>query len=233
MKLRTYCERCGYTGHHAAICRVPSFNFRGQATLRNVIVFGSGGTAKEVIGYLEDDGGYNIVAVVSTEPFNNNAFDNHYHVCQFVPPDTPAEYILAVADPAVKRAIVAKNEDRWMTYAHKSCHISPFATIGHGTVFMAGAMASGDANIGNFCTYNIFAQSGHDCVIGDYSTFSPYAETAGGCQLGEGVFLGSRAIVLPRLGVATGAKISAGAVVRKSILEAVTVYGDPAKPRAA
>jgi len=93
------------------------------------------------------------------------------------------------------------------------------------------SMLCGDAVVGNFVTFNIYTQAGHDCVISDYVTFSPYAETCGNCRLGEDVFLGCDAKVLPNLEVVAGAKVSAGAIVRKSILEPVTVYGDPAKPR--
>ena len=195
-----------------------------------VAIFGSGGTALETIGYMHGDPRYEIAAVVSTEQFNNLDYAAKFEVFLRVPPGIDA-YIMAVADPALKRKFVAENLDKWISYAHPSVHISPYAKIGKGCWFAPGSSICGDAVIGNFVTYNVNAQSGHGCKIGAYSTFSPYATTNGDCEVGEGVFLGTRAAVVPRMKIANGARISAGAVVRHSILEAVTVYGDPAKPR--
>lgn len=196
-----------------------------------VLIFGSGGSCKEILGYIADDFRYEVVGIVSTEPFNNPAFAK-FRVYEKTP-DIDAGYIMGVADPDLKRKFVSENADRWITYAHKSCHISPYAKIGKGCWLAAYSSICGDAVIGDFVSYNVYAQSGHDCVIGDYTTFSPYAETCGGCIVGDGVFFGVRAVAVPKVNIAAGAKISAGAVVRKSILEAVTVYGDPARPRAA
>jgi sugar O-acyltransferase (sialic acid O-acetyltransferase NeuD family) len=195
-----------------------------------VAIFGSGGTALETIGYMHGDPRYEIAAAVSTEQFNNWDYAARFEVFSRVPPGIDA-YIMAVADPALKRKFVAENTDRWITYAHPSVHISSYARIGRGSWFAAGSMICGDAVIGRFVTYNVYAQSGHGCKIGAYSTFSPYATTCGDCEVGEGVFFGTRATVVPRIKIVSGAKVSAGAVVRHNITEPCTVYGDPAAER--
>ena len=197
-----------------------------------VAIFGSGGTAKETIGYLHGDPRYEIAAVVSNGQFDNLDYGEKFEVFSRVPPEIDA-YIMAVADPALKRKFAEENADKWITYAHPSVIRSPYARIGRGCWFAPYSQISGDARIGSFVTYNIYAQSGHGCVVGAFSTFSPYAETCGDCEVGEDVFFGARATAIPRMKIANGAKISAGAVVRHSILDAVTVYGDPAKVRAA
>ena len=196
-----------------------------------VAIFGSGGTAKETLGYLHGDPRYEVVAVVSTEQFDNLDYGVKFEVFDRVPSEIDG-FIMAVADPALKRKFVAENVDKWITYAHPSVVISPYARVGRGCWFAPNSLICGDARIGDFVTYNVYAQSGHGCVIGDYSTFSPYATTCGDCKVGTDVFFGVHAAVVPRIKIASGAKISAGAVVRHSILDAVTVYGDPAKVRA-
>jgi sugar O-acyltransferase (sialic acid O-acetyltransferase NeuD family) len=197
-----------------------------------VAIFGSGGTALETIGYLHDDPRYEVVAVVSTEQFTNSDYAEKFKVFSRVPTEIDA-YIMAVTDPSLKRKFVTENEDKWITYAHPSVILSPYAKVGRGCWFAPGSLICGDAVIGRFATYNIYAQSGHGCKIGAYSTFSPYAETCGDCEVGESVFFGVRAVAIPRVRIASGAKVSAGAVVRHSIMDAVTVYGDPAKARIA
>jgi len=197
--------------------------------MRNVIIFGSGGLAKEVIGYIEEYGDYKISCVVSTEPFNNPKYAR-YPVMDHAP-DINADYILAVADPAVKRQIVDRNLDKWITYIHPSAHISNFATIGRGCLFAPQSCVCGDPVIEDFVFFNTNATVGHDSIIRRYVTLFPNTEVCGNCDIGEGVIFGIGAYAIPKVKIVSGAKVSAGAVVRKSVLEPVTVYGDPAKPR--
>lgn len=191
-----------------------------------VIIFGSGGLAKELIGYIE--GTHEIVCLVSTEPLNNPKYP--YQVVTKAP-DVEAVYLLAVADPDLKRKIVAENKDRWVSYVHPSCHVSPYATLGKGCILAPQSLVCGDAVLGDFVFFNTNATTGHDTRIGSYSTLFPNAEVCGDCFIGENCIFGIGSYVLPKVSLPTGTKVSAGAVVRKSIETPDTLYGDPAKPR--
>jgi sugar O-acyltransferase (sialic acid O-acetyltransferase NeuD family) len=197
-----------------------------------VAVFGSGGMAKEVLAYLYGDDRYVVTEVVSTEYFNNPVYAYKHLVVTSPSPDVQG-YILAVADPVVKRTIVEKNIDKWITYVHPSAYISPYAVVGRGCVFAPQSMVCGDPILGDFVFLNTNATVGHDSIIGKFSTLFPNTEVCGDCEVGEGVIFGIGAYALPRVKIVSGAKVSAGAVVRKSVLEVVTVYGDPAKVRIA
>ena len=201
--------------------------------MKSVLVFGSGGMAKEVIGYIETGTQYHVAGVVSSEPFNNPYFAKRYNVFDVAPQDAEYGYVLAIADPEIKRKVVAENADHWITYAHQSCFISPHAKIGKGCVFAPQSIVSGDPVIEDFVFFNTNATVGHDSIIRKYTTLFPNSEVCGDCDIGEGVIFGIGAYAFPKVNIAAGAKVSAGAVVRKSVLEAVTVYGDPAKPRIA
>ena len=90
------------------------------------VIFGSGGLAKELIAYIEEEGTHDVVCVVSTEPFNNKRYAAKYPVVESIREGAfpGAEFLLAVADPDVKQAIVAKNEERWGTYIHRTATVS-------------------------------------------------------------------------------------------------------------
>ena len=186
------------------------------------VVFGSGGMAKEVIGYLESDG-HAIDYVVSPEPFNNAAFDY----------DVGDEYwgglaVLAVADPAVKRKIVAKYPDaQWDTYIHPSAFISSHSRIGRGCVIAPQAIVYGDPVVEDFCFMSTNATVGHDSRLGAYSTLFPNTAVCGNCDIGEDCILGIGAYVIPGVTLPAGTKVSAGAVVRESIEAPSNIYGDP------
>lgn len=195
------------------------------------VIFGSGGLAKELIGYMY--GKHEIACVVSTEPFNNFDFARRFNV---VPKLNPKEFedagfLLAVAQPELKRKIVAENRSQWVTYIHPTATVSPFARIGRGCILTPQSIVVGDAVLGNFVFMNTNATVGHDAVIGDYSTMFPNTEVCGNCQIGEDVIMGIGSYVLPNVNLPSGTKVSAGAIVRKSIDTPTTLYGDPAKPR--
>lgn len=195
------------------------------------VIFGSGGLAKELIGYLY--GKHDIACVVSTEPFNNFEFARQFKVVPKLHrgehPD--AAFLLGVAQPEVKRKIVAENEDRWATFIHPTATVSPFATIGRGCILTPQTIVVGDAVLGDFVFMNTNATVGHDAVIGDYTTMFPNTEVCGNCTLGQDVIMGIGSYVIPNVALPSKTKVSAGAIVRKSIDTPTTLYGDPAKPR--
>lgn len=200
------------------------------------IVFGSGGFAKEVIDYVEDDN-HEIVAVVSTTKFNSGSYAKRYKVIDSVNeslldtyPD--AKFLLAVGDVNVKKIIVGKNVDRWGSFIHSSSHISRRSKMGKGVVVCPYATVLGDSIIGNFVTLNVYTCVAHDNVVGNYSTYSPYAGTMGNCTIGDDCFFGTSAYCIPGVSLANGCKVSAGSFVRKSHqTENDVLIGNPAKPK--
>ena len=192
------------------------------------IIFGSGGMAKEVIGYVESDG-HEVIDVISTEVFEPPWWDDRY-VCEQDHRPSPATHacLMAVADPGTKRAIHRKwPQAQWETFAHSSAYISPHAIIGRGCIFAPGAIVAGDPVIENFCFFNTNATIGHDSRLGAYSTLFPNTEVCGNCDIGEGVIFGIGAYAIPGVTLADGCKVSAGAIVRESHHEPATIYGDP------
>lgn len=198
------------------------------------VIFGAGGLAKELIGYIANSHGLNsIQCIVSTEPFNNPIYQEKFTVKSSIEPGEypDASFLLAVADPNIKKQIVETNENRWSTYIHPSCEISPFAKIGKGCVLAPQCIVVGDAIIEDFNFMNTNATVGHDSIVGKWSTMFPNTEICGDCIIGESCIFGIGAYVLPKQTLAANMKVSAGAVVRKSFDQATTLYGDPAMPR--
>jgi len=196
------------------------------------IIFGSGGFAKEVISYIEDDG-HEILAVVSSQPFNCNSYSDKYAILdklelnQF--PD--AKFILAVGDIEVKKKIVSENENRWCNFIHSSCILSNYAKLGRGIIMCPYSAILGDAVVGNFVTLNIYSCVTHDNLIGNYNTFSPYSGTMGNCEIGDECFFGTASYCIPKVKLGNKIKISAGSMVRHSFNQECILQGNPAKPR--
>jgi sugar O-acyltransferase (sialic acid O-acetyltransferase NeuD family) len=202
------------------------------------VIFGSGGLAKELIGYIANDQGLAaIAAVVSTEPFNNPEYTKYFPVRSSIEPGEFAgcEFLLAVAQPDVKRIIVDKNEDRWGTYIHPSAEVSKFAKIGKGCVLTAQCIVVGDPVVEDFVFMNTNATIGHDARVGKWTTMFPNTEICGDCIIGENCIFGIGSYVLPGKKLANGVKVSAGSIVRHDYDQEshrdIVLQGNPARPR--
>ncbi len=193
-----------------------------------IVIFGSGGLAKELIGYVE--GTHEVVGIVSTEPLNNPAYK--FDVWPSVPEGLgDVGYLMGVSDPAIKRKIVAENKDRWISYVHPTCTVSSYVKMGKGCVLTPQSIVVADAMLGDFVFINTNGTVGHDSIIGSFTTMFPNTEVCGNCVIDEDCIFGIGSYVLPNVKLPRGTKVSAGAVVRKSVESACTLYGDPARPR--
>jgi sugar O-acyltransferase (sialic acid O-acetyltransferase NeuD family) len=197
---------------------------------KDVVLVGARGLAKDIIGYLEEDGGFRIVClldqiaatqllgydVVRPEEFDGGCRDA----------------LLAVGLPAGKikvLALYARFAFRWSTFIDRRCAVSPRATLGEGCILAPYAILAGDVRLGSHVYVGSFAGAGHDSVIGSVSSLLPHSGVLGGATLGARSLLGAAAHVLPGICVGDDVEIAAGAVVRKDVPNNTRAVGNPAR----
>ena len=104
---------------------------------------------------------------------------------------------------------------------------------GRGSLLYPFSCVLGKSKIGKFTTLNVHCSVPHDNITGDYCTFSPYSAIMGHCNIGDECFFGVASYCIPKVTLPAFTKVSAGAIVRKSINDPTILYGDPAAPRQA
>lgn len=114
---------------------------------------------------------------------------------------------------------------------HPSAVVSKRATIGRGTIILAGAVIQPCAVVGDFCIVNTGATIDHDCQIADGVHISPGAHLAGGVSVGEASWIGIGAVVREGCKVGRGTMVGAGATVVSHVPDQVVVTGTPARPK--
>lgn len=204
---------------------------------RRMLVVGAGGHAKVVIDVARA-AGWNPVAII--DPIGPG------HFCSEVPVVGGDEEVRAIFARGLRQAVVAigSNElrlnigERMLaigfacpTVTHPGAEISPYASVGEGTVIMHGAIINSNAKIGRFVIANTGSIIEHDCSIGDGAHLAPRSVMGGNVRIGAGALFGIGSVACPGTTIGEGAVIGAGSVVVSPVGNGRTVMGVPATDR--
>jgi len=140
--------------------------------------------------------------------------------------------VLGIGGPVAARraAIDAFGAATWAVVVHGTAWVSPSASIGDGTVVLAGAVVNASARLGRHTIVNTRAVAEHDVELGDFVHAGPGAVIGGGARIGEDAFIGLGALVRDHLVVGRAATVGMGSVVVEEVAAGTTVAGSPARP---
>lgn len=202
-----------------------------EQKLVQIAVVGAGGHAKVVIDTIRAEGRYVINCLIDKERIGQSVFGipvvgSHE--------DTDAQsFIVAVGDNRVRRVEFDKLRSAGWTPVKSidpRAIVSSFASVGDGTVIVAGCVVNASAFIGDNCIVNTAATIDHDCQIGNHTHVAPGVNLAGAVMVGEGVLIGIGASVIPRISIGDWSTVGAGSVVIRDVTSNSVVAGSPASP---
>ena len=116
-----------------------------------------------------------------------------------------------------------------VSLVHPSAIISNYASIGVGSVVMAGVAMNVDVKTGCGAILNTGCSIDHDCVLGESVHVSPGARLAGSVHIGDRSWVGIGAVVRQSVDIGKDVMVGAGAAVISSLPDGVTALGVPAK----
>jgi len=215
--------------------------------LTPLLIAGAGGFAREtaaavhsinavspqwdLIGFLDDDPAllgreFEGASVVGTI---DDGIARHPDARVVVCTGRPENYF---SRPQIVRRLGLAPES-YATIIHPAASIAATAAIGHGTVVLAGAVATAQCRIGNHVAVMPLVSLTHDDEIGDFATLASGVRLGGGVRVGPGTYLGAGALVREELTVGSWSLVGMGAVVTRSIPPAEIWAGVPARRRRA
>lgn len=116
------------------------------------------------------------------------------------------------------------------TLIHPTAYISPYATLGIGTVVMPNASVNAFACIGRGGIINTNASIDHDCVIGHGVHICPGSHLAGSVHVGDCSWIGIGSSVIQQVRIGSDVMVGAGSVILKDVPSHTTMVGNPARP---
>jgi sugar O-acyltransferase (sialic acid O-acetyltransferase NeuD family) len=139
---------------------------------------------------------------------------------------------VAVGDNATRQRItedLVRRGRRLVTIVHPHTAISPRATIGEGTIAVAGSVVNAGARVGRCVILNTLSSVGHDCIVEDYAQMAPGVNLGGGAVIERGAFLGIGAKVVPLARIGAWSVVGAGSVVFGDLPARSFCHGTPAR----
>lgn len=207
--------------------------------MNSLYLVGGGGFAREIFSYLQNEkliiDGYKFSGFLSDYTDDLQGFNIDYNVVDVIMSvklHSSDAVIIAVADCDLKEKLFEHYTNigvKVLTYIHSTAFIGNNVIIGDGTVICPYAILTSDIRIGRAVTINAHSSIGHDATLGDYCTLSGHCDVTGHVCLDNKVFMGSHALVIPKIKVGEGAVIGAGSVVISKVKSGTTMFGNPAK----
>lgn len=141
--------------------------------------------------------------------------------------------VVAIGNNAIRTAVaawlVANGGSLCKPLVHPSAQLARGASIGNGSVVMAGAVINSDSRVGQNAIVNTGAIIDHDCVIEDAVHVAPGVTLCGGVCVGSNTLVGAGAVVHPNQRIGNNVTVGAGATVLNDVEDGCTVVGSPAK----
>jgi len=211
----------------------------GDATMRDIVILGAGGFAREVSWILEEinqiDPQWNVLGFIDENPDARGRelsglpvlggfewFDGGYR----------PKVICGVGGNRIRRRFTARARCLGLEFAsavHPAARISRHVHMGEGCVICAGTAITTQICLGDHVNLNLNCTVGHDAVIESYCNLSPGVHISGHVHLETGLDIGTGAVVIPSVRIGHDSIIGAGAVVNKDITALSLAVGVPAR----
>jgi sugar O-acyltransferase (sialic acid O-acetyltransferase NeuD family) len=197
-----------------------------RETAEAVRALAAAGAPVELLGYLDDDPDRHGALVDAARVLGGSADAGAYPAAQLVVcTGSPRDF-------DSRRRIVerlALPPDRYGQVLHPAASVAGTASIGRGTVLLAGAVVTAAAAIGDHVAVMPQVVVTHDDVVEDFCTIAAGVRLGGGVRLRRGAYVGSGALIREGVTVGPGALVGMGAVVTRDVPGGEVWAGNPAR----
>ena len=209
--------------------------------MKNIVIIGSGGFAKEVAFLIDeinrDKPTWNILGFIDNNVRETNGkykiFQNDEYLFNTT---NELNVVFGIGNPALLEKLYLKfSKNKKLKFPNL---IHPNVSgdwerinLGEGNIICASNTFTTDIVIGNCNIINLDCTIGHDTAIGNFNVLNPSVNVSGGVKIGNKNLLGTSSTILQYLKINNNITIGAGALLTKNAEEEGIYIGSPAKKR--
>lgn len=205
----------------------------------NIVIVGSSGHAKVIIDIVEQEGRYKIAGLldryrkVGEQTLGYQILGREEDLPELTAKHALRGAIVAIGDNFIRSKVAARVGEicpdlPFVSAIHPKASIAKNASIGEGTVIMAGVAINPCCSIGRFCILNTGSSIDHDSVMEDFSSLAPGVATGGNCRIGGYSAVGIGAVLVHDIRIGEHTVIGAGSTALNNIDSFKLAYGTPA-----
>lgn len=207
---------------------------------KDLLIFGAGGFAAEVLWTIEDinrdKSEWNVLGFLDDNAENWGKELNGLPVLDPAQFETGSrnKYSLAFGiGGCITKYNIAKRFARsncdFPAFIHPSVVFSRHSSFGVGFIAQAGVIVTPNVTIHNFVTLNLAVTLAHDVVIEDYATLAPGVHLSGWTHIGKASDIGIGAVSIQHTKIGRECVIGANVIVTKTVPDYSIVVGIPSK----
>lgn len=206
--------------------------------MKTIYIIGAGGFGREVLQWIKDINKATPTWIIGGFLDDNlNALDKipcDYKVVGKISdwqPKEDEEFVLAIANPAVKQKIAEDYKARGAYFPpiiHPTAVITDFTTYGEGVIMWPHAKLSVNSKCGDFVSI-ISTDVGHDIEIGSYCFIAANTSILRDIKIGDRVFIASNAVIANDITIGDDAYIGMGSIVMKDVPAGYKTFANPAR----
>src|SRR5437870_4626361 len=155
--------------------------------MKELVVFGAGGHAREIIALVRDlnaarppEAQWRLVGVLTDRPewsLPRGMDLPRLGAIEWLEVHPACSVVVAVGNPAAREDIVTRIRgacgNAFATLVHPRAWLAERVTLGEGTQILAGTLVNADVTIGMHAIVNIGCKVSHDAIVGDFATLGP------------------------------------------------------------
>lgn len=206
--------------------------------MKDIVILGSSGFAKEILWLLEDLNGeraqWNFLGFVDRnvgeEPLpgcsvigNDEWLAQYYH---------PINAVCGLGSPLLRRNVIKRFKNSQVVFPNiiaKQATVSKYASFGSGCIVCANVLISPHVKLGDFVTVNLSCTVGHEAVLEDFITINPGTNISGNVHIGNGCEIGTGACIIQGKHLGPNTVVGAGSVIIRDVPGNCTVVGNPGR----
>jgi sugar O-acyltransferase (sialic acid O-acetyltransferase NeuD family) len=203
--------------------------------MRDIIIVGAGGFAREVAWLIEEinlkNQEWNLIGFLD-ENNNEAKILNGYRVLNKsdLVNQSHAYFVVAIGDSETRKEVVKRYSSyKFATLVHPDVSISATNKIGEGSIICKGNIITVNVDIGKHVIVNIDSTVGHDAILEDFVTILPSVNISGYVRIKECSNVGTGTQIIQDKTIGRNSIIGAGSVVVKDINDYVVAVGIPAR----